>query len=532
VNTSDVIAAYLAECGIGHVFGYPGDPSVEVIEALRRRDIDFVLARREGTAALMAEAYGALTGKPGVCLSTLGPGSSNLVNGVATALLDRVPMLAVSGQIASPREALFTHQVLDHNRLFGPISKWTASVRADNIAGIMRRALRTAVAERPGPVHLTTPADVVGADAGDPEIVLPPLTEHRAAATFSVSGDEDATAALARARRPIILAGIAAVRQRASPEVATLAERLGAPVVVAPMAKGVVAEDHPLFAGTLDMACNQMLWDFLKSGDFLVCVGFDAVELIKPWSVDLPTLFLDTVANTDQIVAARWEWVGHLPTMLSALAHALGGEPRWAEAEIRRHREGLFAAMEEGRVAGRLNPTDVVRVLRAALPRETLISTDVGSHKLLVGQGWTTYRPGGVLMTNGLSSMGYALPAAMIAKLLHPATPVCCTIGDGGLAMVQGELRLASTLKLGFTTVVFCDDSLNRIELKQAVRQYPATGTRLDPTDVAKLAESMGCDGIEVESETALADALGRQASDRPLVIGAKIDPAQYLAQF
>jgi acetolactate synthase-1/2/3 large subunit len=441
-------------------------------------------------------------------------------------------MLAVSGQIASPREALFTHQVLDHDRLFTPVSKWATSVRADNVAGIMRRALRTATAERPGPVHLTTPADVVGADAGDPEIVLPPLAERRAATAFTAAGEDEAVAALARARRPIILAGIAAVRQRATPALTALAEALGAPVVVAPMAKGVLAEDHPLFAGTLDMACNQKLWDFLRSGDMLVGVGFDAVELIKPWSVDLPTLFLDTVPNTDQIVPARWEWVGHLPTMLEALATAPGLGPRWSEAEIRAHRDDVFAGMEAGRTKGRLNPTDVVRVLRAALPREALISTDVGSHKLLVGQGWTTYRPGGVLMTNGLSSMGYALPAAMVAKLLNPATPVCCTIGDGGLAMVQGELRLASTLRLGFTTVVFCDDSLNRIELKQAVRQYPPAGTRLDPTDVAKLAESMGCDGVEVDDERALAAALERQAPDRPLVIGAKIDPAQYLAQF
>jgi len=264
MNTSDVIAAYLAECGIGHVFGYPGDPSVEFIEALRRRDIAFVLARREGTAALMAEAYGALTGKPGVCLSTLGPGSSNLVNGVATALLDRVPMLAISGQIAAPREALFTHQILDHGRLFGPISKWATTVRADNVAGIMRRAVRTAVAERPGPVHLTTPADVVGAGAGTPAIALPPRHTHGAGEAITTDPGDDGIDALRAARRPIIVAGIAAMRQRAGAALTAFTERLGAPVVVAPMAKGILAEDHPLFAGTLDMASistvRRLLW--------------------------------------------------------------------------------------------------------------------------------------------------------------------------------------------------------------------------------------------------------------------------------
>jgi len=184
-------------------------------------------------------------------------------------------------------------------------------------------------------------------------------------------------------------------------------------------------------------------------------------------------------------------------------------------------------------VPGRLNPTDVIDVARAALPEDAIVSADVGSHKLLVGQGWTTHVPGGVVMTNGLSSMGYSLPAAMTAKLLMPARSVACFIGDGGFAMVQGELGLAASLGLGLTVVVFCDNSLNRIELKQMARQYPSSGTRIEPTDMVKLAESMGCNGIAVnniqELEKAFADG---GAPDRPLVIGANIDPAQYATQF
>jgi acetolactate synthase-1/2/3 large subunit len=167
------------------------------------------------------------------------------------------------------------------------------------------------------------------------------------------------------------------------------------------------------------------------------------------------------------------------------------------------------------------------------MPRDTVVSTDVGSHKLLVGQGWTTYNPRALLMTNGLSSMGFSLPAAIVAKLVHPEKQVVCFVGDGGLAMVQAELRVAASLKIDPVVVVFCDNSLNRIELKQTARKYPSWGTVIDPTDIGMLARSMGCDGVEVDNVQALERALaGPRSKDRPLVIGAKIDPAQYAAQF
>ncbi|MGD9953218.1 MAG: thiamine pyrophosphate-binding protein, partial [Burkholderiales bacterium] len=230
MNVSEVIVGYLKAAGIGHVFGYPGDPNIEFMEAARRAGLKFVLGRREGTAGLMAEAYGFLTARPGVCMSTLGPGSSNLVNAVANAYLDRVPMIALSGQIERKREQTFTHQVLDHNRLFSPVSKWTTHVAPDTVGGIMRRALRTAMAERPGPVHITTHADVVGAQATDDEVALPPL------AATGFGGEGGVVARLKKAKRPAILAGIAAQRAIAHEALARLASRAGLPVVVAPMA--------------------------------------------------------------------------------------------------------------------------------------------------------------------------------------------------------------------------------------------------------------------------------------------------------
>lgn len=534
MNTSQVIIQYLAAAGIRHIFGYPGDPSVEFLEAARRENMTFVLGSREGTAGLMAEAYGQLTGRPGVCLSTLGPGATNLVNAVANAYLDRVPMLAISGQIECKREPYFTHQVVDHNQLFSSISKWTTAVQPNTVGTIMRKALRIAMAERPGPVHLTTAADVVGAQASDCDIILPPMQAARAPQIFSTAGVEvDPVKRLKLSRRPVILVGVSAVWSGAAASLLRLAQTIGCPVVVAPMAKGIIPEDHPLYAGTLDMACNGFVWDFLKSADLLLAVGFDAVELIKSWTLKAPTIYIDTVANTDQVYQADTEIVGDIAGILDAIADASGELARWSEAEITAHRSKLRELYYVGRISGHMNPTDVVDVVRAAMPRDTIVSTDVGSHKLLVGQGWTTYAPRTMLMSNGLSSMGFSLPAAMTAKLMRPEQQVVCFTGDGGLAMVQGELRVAASLKIAPVVVVFCDNSLNRIELKQMARNYPSWGTVIEATDIAMLAESMGCDGINVNNTRALEAALsGPRASDRPLVIGAKIDPAQYAAQF
>ncbi|HSC01074.1 MAG TPA: thiamine pyrophosphate-binding protein, partial [Burkholderiaceae bacterium] len=321
MNTSEVIIEYIAAAGVRHLFGYPGDPTVEFLEAARRAGMTFVLGTREGTAGLMAAAYGQLTGRPGVCVSTLGPGSTNLVNAVASAWLDRVPMIAISGQIETRREPTFTHQVIDHQTLFKPIAKWATAVQPHTVATIMRRALRTAMAERPGPVHLTTAADVVGAQASDAEVVLPPLAALRTPQVFATAGvDTDPVRRLRAARRPMILVGHSAVWSGAGDALRRLAEALSCPVVVAPMAKGILPETHALYAGTLDMACNAFVWDFLRGADLLLAIGLDAVELIKPWSLSMPTIHIDTVPNTDQVFGAEIEIIGDIAATLDALA--------------------------------------------------------------------------------------------------------------------------------------------------------------------------------------------------------------------
>jgi acetolactate synthase-1/2/3 large subunit len=534
LNTAEAMADSLAAAGVSQIFAYPGDPIIELMERSRARGLDVVLARREGTAAFMAEGYAMATGNVGVCLSTLGPGSTAMVNGVAAANVDRVPMLAISGQIETAREPYFTHQVVDHKLLYTPITKWAGRVEASAVGTTMRKALSLATAERPGAVHLTIAGDTSKRPATDTTFSVPPM--GAAVTTLSVRrspGGADPQAMLARAKRPVLLVGIAAMRAQATEELVRFAETASIPVVVSPMSKGVFPEDHPLFAGVLDMACNQILWDFLGDADLVVAAGFDAVELIKPWSVKAPVLHIDATPNTDQIYASECECVGDIGAILGWLADDWSGQPRWSDADVRAHRERLRSAYYSGRVAGSLNPTDVVDSVRAAVPRDTIATSDVGSHKLLVGQGWQTYEPRGLLMTNGLSSMGFGVPAAIAAKIARPDRPVVAMVGDGGFAMTATEVRLASALGLPVVFVVFVDGSLNRIELKQMTAGYASTATRIEDMDLVALAGAMHCDGVRAESqadlERALADLPGLT---RPLVIEARVDPSQYESQF
>ena len=541
-TTADVMARYFRAAGITHIFGLPGGQNIEFMEAARREGLEFILARREGTAALMADAAGQLTGVPGVCMSTLGPGATNLVNGVANAYLDRSPMIAVSGQLATRLESTFSHQNVDQLAIFTPISKWATKIGPDDAASVMRRALRLAVAERPGPVHLTLNANYAKAAASDIDISLPPMAPAGEWVQMTgIKGGIDGWAGdpvkrLKKAKRPVVLTGMSAMRSGAGTSLTAFAEKLGCPVVTSPKGKGTMPEDHPYFAGTVDMACNKLIWEFLGSADLILAVGFDGVELIKPWQLDVPVIHIDTVANTDQVYPAEIELVGPIAAILDALADSCEAQAKWAEADIRAHRDAVKELYYSGRQKGKLNPTDVVDVARAAFPPDTLITTDVGSHKLLIGQGWETYEAGGVMMSNGLSSMGFALPAAITACLLDRQRKVVCFTGDGGLAMVSGELQLASELGLGLVVIVFCDNSMNRIELKQMQLGYPATGTRFEASNLVGLAEAMGCDGERVETPKALEDLLGRASNprglNRPLLIEAKIDPSQYEVQF
>jgi acetolactate synthase-1/2/3 large subunit len=532
-TTAEVISGFLKAAGVRHLYAYPGDSNIELMERARQAGVEPVLASREGTATFMAEGSAMATGVVGVCTSTLGPGSTALVNGLAAATLDRVPVLAISGQIDAAREPYFTHQVVDHTAVFSPVVKWAGRIHPGSAATVMRKVLRTATAERPGAVHLTVNSDVAAAVATDAEVALPP-TELTAVPmqVFRQPGGPDPVRLLNDAQRPVVLAGIGAVRQGAGPAILALAEQCQMPVILGAMAKGVVPEDHPLFAGVLEMAGASVVYDLLFQADLVLAVGFDAVELFPTWTVKAPVVHVDTTPNTDQVYAAVAEVVGSIPGAMEWLSSEAKQRETWRPAEVQSHRDALRARYYSGRVQGSLNPSDALDVIRDRSPRDSIMVTDVGSHKILVGQGWTSYAPRTCLMSNGLSSMGFGLPAAIGAKLALPDSPVVAVVGDGGFAMVQSELRLAASLGLGIVVVVFSDESLNRIELKQKKLGYPSTATRIARVDLAAIAEAMGCHGVRTESAADLERAMDQlEGLDRPLVIEAVIDPTQYQFQ-
>lgn len=535
-TTSEVVVEAIASSGARSIFAYPGDPIVDIMEQARAGGLDVVLARREASSAFMAEAAAMAGGGVGVCLSTLGPGSTALLNGVAAATLDRVPVLAISGQIETAREQYFTHQVIDHKLLYSPVTKWAGRIEPSSIGLVMRKALSLATAERPGAVHLTIPGDLSSRPAEDTSFTVPPRPSAIAPPRILRPDGEDRSEPihlLHAARRPVILTGISAMRAGATPQLERIAETMSAPVVVAPMAKGVFREDHPLFAGVLDMACNEILWSFLGDADLIVAVGFDPVELIKPWTATAPVLHIDSVPNTDQIYASACECVGDIAGILDWLADEWTGQPRWSESAVFAHRKTLANAYYAGRVDGAVNPTDVVDVVRSAFPEDTIATSDVGSHKLLIGQGWKAYRPRSVLMTNGLSSMGFGIPAAIGAKIVRPDVPVVAMVGDGGFAMAAMEIRLAASLNLPITFVVFVDGSLNRIELKQMAAGFASTATRIEDVDIVALAGALHCDGVRADSIASLDRALeGAATRTRPLIVEARVDPTQYASQF
>ncbi len=529
-TVATLLADYLRQAGVQHVFGYPGESVVDFMEAARDGGPQIVAAAREASAAFMAEGAAMSTGRPGVCLSTLGPGSTALLNGVASANLDRVPLLAISGQVESSREPYWTHQVVDQGRVFAPVTKLATRLEPASADTVIRKALRTATAERPGAVHLTVATDSFGINVGGGgDGKVPPLAVT--AATLDFYGDDPP---LRAARRPVLLAGAGAVRCGASDALATLAEQAGIPVVVGAMAKGVISEDHPYFAGVLDMAGHQVIWNLLAGADLIVAAGFDPVELITPWRITAPVLHVDTTPNTDQVYPARTEIVGNVTAALWWLAANSGDQPRWSPDEVAAHRTALRAAYNTGYATGKLNPSEVVTTVRVLAPPGTVVTADVGSHKIMTGQAWTSLAPRETLITNGLSAMGFGLPAAIGAALSLPGTPVVSMIGDGGFAMTATELSVAARYGLPLVVVVFADGSLNRIELHQQQLGYPLTATSVDQTDIPALAESLGCDGVRVESVSGLEKAVSAAFSgrSRPLVIEARIDPSQYAAQF
>ena len=531
-TNAEVIAVTLADAGVECAFGLPGGEITVLIEACRRAGIRFYLTGHEASAAFMADVTGQITARPGVCLATLGPGAVNMGLGVANALLDRSPVLAITAELSTALAPHFPHQRLPLRRLFGAIAKASATVDGRGTEDLVRRAVARAVAPPPGPVHLALPSDLAASATGGGASAagLAPSAPPPAGA-----GALESAAALAEIRdrftgaeRPLAVVGLGCT-PRDAPVLRAFIDRTGWPFVVTPKAKGMLPEDAPGFLGVVGgMAIDGAVMETVEQADALLGVGFDPVECDKDWYVRRRIANLSR-ASTGEGGYRPIEAIGDIGESLAALG---GLPPRpWPETALAAGRARIRPgprAPAGGGAAG-LSPFAVMRVLREAAPRDTVLTCDVGSHKYYCGQFWASYEPHTFFMSNGLSGMGYGVPAAIAAKLQFPARPVLSVVGDGGLQMMLHNLTFLRQYGVPVTIVCFLDASLSLIRVGQQRRGFEPYGVDFPPPEFETIARGFGIEGARVESLEALSRRVAAAlASDRPAVVTVPVDGREY----
>ncbi|WP_439598942.1 thiamine pyrophosphate-binding protein [Falsiroseomonas sp.] len=522
-TVAEALLAALAQRGTKRIWGVPGGgSSLDVIAAAPRFGIDFILARQEANAAMMALADAELTGAPGVVMTTKGPGVSNAANGLACAMLERAPLLLLSDGFTAAQLAYVTHQVFDQQAATAAIAKGYARAEGEAPAEEIGALLDLALAAPRGAVHL----DLTGAAA---RRSAPPAA-RRAMAAEAAPGFGDAAALLAKARRPVILAGLEAAEETTAAALRRLAEALGCPVLVTYKAKGVMPDAHPLYAGlftggTLESPC-------VGRADLILQVGLDPVELIlQPWRYAAPILDLALRPHPVRYAQPAAALHGDLAASLASLA------PRpseWTAAEIAALRGEALAALE-WRGQGGVSPPDIVRLAQQearAAGRAPRVAVDAGAHMFSATAFWQCAAPRDLLISNGLASMGFALPAGIAAALHDPARGAIAFTGDGGLMMCLGELATAAQTGARLVTIVFNDSALSLIDIKQQQRQLAPAGVAFAPADFARVAEGFGLRGFRADTPESYRDALrAALALDGPSLIDVQVNPAGYPAQ-
>ena len=528
---AEVLARTLRESGVTRMFGLPGGEMLDFLEAARRAGIRFILTRHEATASFMADVTGQIQRRPGVCVATLGPGAVNMTLGVANAFLDRSPVLAITAALARVAEPYATHQQLDLNAVYRPFTKQAITLDGADTEGKVHDALRVTRAPRMGPVHIALPSDVARAE-DRPSSASPVDLDPRPIGPAPAAAVEEVAAAIAAARRPIVILGLDLDPRADVAAARAFVERMDAPTFVTPKAKGLLPEDHPLFAGVCaGVAGDRVVLDLFERADLLVGLGFEPVESDKLWHHTMPLVSVGPVSIAAGDFRPRAEAVGDVVTTLDAL----GSRPRvphaWETDTLARFRADLERVLRPAAPPQGLSGYELTRALRALFPRDTILATDVGSIKSITSQAWTTYEPLRFFESNGLSAMGYSFPAAMAARLEFPERPVLCTIGDGGFGMTHAEIETCVRERIHFVTVVYNDSALSLIDVAQQNRGYPTYGVRYGSVDFAAVAAGMGAWSRRVEALDALESAVEEGlAVDRPVVIEAIVDPAEYVA--
>jgi len=526
-NAAIVVDA-LERAGTKYMFGYPGGQNMRFIEAMRGSGVEFVLVTHEGCAGFMADVSARLTGKPGACLSTLGPGATNMTTGVGNAFLDRVPLVAFTAKMGRCWRGRTVQMQIDHRALYAPITKWSAELEPGCVYPTMQKALEIAQAEQPGPVHLDFPEDVADEVSDEAGSSFEPALE--AVPAPSNAALERATQLISRARFPVVAVGLTMNRAGATDRLRAFVERHRLPVVSTLMAKGHVPDDGGTYVGVVGRARRDIVAEFYAPVDLVIAVGFDPIEFnyedwVKP---DVPIVHIDTVgADLASTHTLACDVVGDIRTALAHLTAMPPLEHRWDLSALPAHRRRLREALTP--VQARFSPHHALLAMRELMADDAILVADVGAHTHLIGQLWDTRGPGNFLVSNGWSSMGFCIPSAIAAKLVQPHRQVVACMGDGGYLMMIGEINTAVRHRLPAVFVVFRDRYLSLIKVKQTRKNLPWAGVELLGPDYRASDTLFGAPVVVVEEEEAFREALrwALEASG-PVVIEAVVDPSEY----
>jgi acetolactate synthase I/II/III large subunit len=527
MNTAELLVRCLENEGVEYVFGLPGEENLQVLEALKTSPIQFITTRHEQGAAFMADVYGRLTGKAGVCLSTLGPGATNLITGVADANLDRAPLVAITGQVGTDRMHIESHQYLDLVAMFAPMTKWNRQiVRPGTTPEIVRKAFKIAQTEKPGAVHIDLPENI----AAMPVEGAPLRTDAREKVYASFQSIERAAAAINEAKNPIILVGNGAIRANASESLTQFATRLNIPVANTFMGKGVIPYTHPLALWAVGLQLRDHISCGFDNSDLVICVGYDLVEYSpKRWNPDGTTPIIhisETAAEVDSSYIPLAEVIGDISDSLDEILKRSDrtNKPAPYALELR---EGIRADYEEyaNDDGFPVKPQKLIYDLRQVMGPEDIVISDVGAHKMWMARHYHCERPNTCIISNGFAAMGIAIPGAIAAKLVAPTRKIVAVTGDGGFMMNCQEMETALRVGTPFVTIIFNDGGYGLIEWKQLNQFGSSSFVHFSNPDFVKLAESMGLKGYRVESSTDFIPILKEAlAQDVPAVIDCPVD--------
>ena len=525
---SDIFVAALENEGVERIFGVPGEENLDTLESLRTSSIELVVTRHEQSAAFMAATYGRLTGQPGVCISTLGPGALNLATGAAYAHLGAMPMILITGQkaIKSSQQARF--QIIDMVATMKPLTKFSRQIISPaSIPSLVREAFRVAAEERPGPVHLELPEDVAGEKASD-EAMVPP---HKAELPVAHAAALDRAAQMIRlAERPLVMLGAAASRPRLEDDLASFLARLQIPFFTTQMGKGFssqvtkdeisgesAAQPIDLWMGTAALSERDYVHTAIDKADLIIAIGHDTVE--KPPFIMGPggpaVIHVGySPANVEEVYFPQASVVGDVGPSLALLADRLEGQLPNASALLPM-RAGILARISAGADEARFPPTPqrIVADVRAVMPDDGIVALDNGMYKIWFARNYRAPVSNTLLLDNALATMGAGLPSAMMAAILYPQRRVLAVCGDGGFMMNSQEVETAVRLKLNLVVLILEDNAYGMIRWKQAVDHFPDFGLTFGNPDFVKYADAYGATGSRVETTDQLASTL-REAFD------------------